>query len=265
MVKDALTEAVIDHAPAGWTRADLRNLFGSEDDLPPAADDAARKPLGDRIRALTIYDPAVGSGEFPFLCALAIKGALVKLGAILSPEQLPEQDGAVLTRDIIARQLFAQDINPMAVQVTRLRLFIATIAAENAAIDTNADTALAYPPLPNLEAKIVCADTLATVADPAWSPFGAGTLQAGVAAVNTALAQVAAIREQWQAAHDEPSKTALRQQDDAARRAPARRYAGADVQPGNGGFRRPSSAGAGRPAGANRPPPAVLSSRPQRL
>lgn len=205
MVKDALTEAVIGHAPKGWTRTDLRALFGSPEAAPPAAAPTERDRLTARIRELTIYDPAVGSGGFPFLATLAIRGALGKLDIA--------DAGGTITRDIIARQLFAQDINPMAVQIARLRLFIAIIAAEG-------DAALpAPPPLPNLEAKIVCADTLATVADPDWSPLGAGTLQAHVAEVNTALAQLANIREQWQSAHDEPSKTALRQQDASARRA----------------------------------------------
>lgn len=148
----------------------------------------------------------MGSGEFPFICHLAIKYALRKLGV--------SDDDATLTRDIIARQLYAQDINPMAVQVTRLRLFIAIIAAEDAAADP-----AAYEPLPNLEAKIVCADTLATVASPNWTPFGAETLQSRATEVNNALAQVADIRQEWQSAHDERTKTELRRQDDDARKA----------------------------------------------
>ena len=245
MVKDALTEAVIGHAPAAYTRADLRALFGDAEDRPPAATDWERNRLIARIRALTIYDPAVGSGEFPFLGTLAIKGALGKLGI--------SDDGGAVTRDIVARQLFAQDINPMAVQVARLRLFIAIIAAENAA-----DAGITPPPLPNLEAKIVCADTLATVADPDWSPLGAGTLQERVAEVNDALARVAKIREQWQSAHDEPAKAALRQQDETARQALRRAHPGPDGQPGNGGLCRTSPAGPGRAAGADRPQAAVL-------
>lgn len=150
----------------------------------------------------------MGSGEFPFICHLAIKYALQKLG-------VEDANGAV-TRDIIERQLFAQDINPMAVQVTRLRLFIAIIAAEGA---PDAADVTKYEPLPNLEAKIVCADTLATVASPNWTPFGAETLQSRATEVNAALAQVAAIRQEWQSAHDEQAKTKLRQQDDDARKA----------------------------------------------
>jgi len=224
MVKDALAEAVLPSAPSGWTRADLRALFGGEDEFSPetgsdtnaalAARD--RRRLIARVRDLAIYDPAAGSGEFPFLCALAVRGALRKLG-------VSESDAAI-TRDIISRQLFAQDINPMAAQVARLRLFIAIIAAEDGAADASE-----YPPLPNLEARIVCADTLATVADPQWSPFGqngagrplsnTAELTVETAEVSRALAAVAAIREKWQSAHNESDKRAIRRQDQDARKA----------------------------------------------
>jgi len=206
MVKDALAEATLPHAPPSYTRADLRRLFGNDDELPPDSHAEERNRLIDRIRSLAIFDPAVGSGEFPFICHLAIKYALRKLEV--------SDDDATLTRDIIARQLYAQDINPMAVQVTRLRLFIAIIAAEDAAADPSA-----YEPLPNLEAKIVCADTLATVASPNWTPFGAETLQSRATEVNNALAQVAHIRQEWQSAHAEQTKAELRRQDDDARKA----------------------------------------------
>ena len=136
MVKDALTEAVSAYAPQHWTKTDLRELFGDEEATAPPSIDVERQRLVTRIRELTIYDPAVGSGEFPFTMCTAIRMALQKLG-------VPDTD-ATVTRDIISRQLFAQDINPMAVQVTRLRLFIAIIAQEDAHQENQ-------PPLPNLE------------------------------------------------------------------------------------------------------------------
>ena len=105
MVKDALSEAVIDHAPPFMKRRHLRDLFGDEDSETHEMTPLEQRGLANRIRELTIFDPAVGSGEFPFLCALAIRTALKKLN---------ESDDDV-TRDIISRQLFAQDINPMAV------------------------------------------------------------------------------------------------------------------------------------------------------
>ena len=141
MVKDALSAAVKEQAPQRWTREDLLQLFGDEDAPAPDFISASeRQRLIARIRELTVYDPSVGSGEFPFISTLAIKCALRKLGVA--------ESNAELTRDIISRQIFAQDINPMAVQVTRLRLFVAIIAAESAA-----PLGAHRLPLPNLEAQ----------------------------------------------------------------------------------------------------------------
>lgn len=204
MAKDALTEAVEGQAPSGWTKGNLRDLFGDEDAQLPVLDGNERTTLIDRIRQLTIFDPAVGSGEFPFLTMLAIKKALRNLG-------IKESDAAI-TRDIISRQIFAQDINPMAVQVTRLRLFISIMATE-----TPEESEGNLLPLPNLEAKIVCANTLSTAATRDWSPFGAGTFESTMEDVKDSLTAVAEIRRRWQSAHDEGIKQAIRQEDGKAR------------------------------------------------
>ena len=204
MVKDALTEAVKDYAPQLWTKADLRELFGDEDAATPDSTQDERRRLTARIRELTIYDPAVGSGEFPFTACTAMRMSLQKLG-------IPD-DNAVVTRDIISRQLFAQDINPMAVQVTRLRLFIAIVAQEDV-------EQVSQPPLPNLEGRIICADTLAT--NPSqWSQEKQGnTLGSTNLEVNEALMRRARIISRWLTAHDEGEKEQIRSEDAEARSA----------------------------------------------
>ena len=205
MAKDALTEAVASQAPKGWTKGNLRDLFGDEDAQLPVPDENERKALIERIKELTVFDPAVGSGEFPFLTMLAIKKGLRNLGI--------EESDAALTRDIISRQIFAQDINAMAVQVTRLRLFIAIMAAET----PEGQSVGNLQPLPNLEAKIICANTLSTAATRDWSPFGAGTFQSTMNEVKDSLIKVAEIRRRWQSAHDEVTKQVIRQEDQEAR------------------------------------------------
>ena len=153
---------------------------------------------------MTIYDPAVGSGEFPFTACMAMRMALQKLG-------VPDNNGEV-TRDIISRQLFAQDISPMAVQVTRLRLFIAIVAQEDAA-------QVSQPPLPNLEGRVICADTLATNPK-GWSPERQGnTLGSNNANVNDALMRRAQVISRWLTAHAEDKKEQIRLDDVAARAA----------------------------------------------
>ena len=203
MVKDALTEATLPNAPAQWSRANLRDLFGEEEPELPTKTQVERNTLVDRIRELTIFDPAVGSGEFPLTMVLAIRKAMKNLGV--------DQTDDKLTREIISRQIFAQDINPMAVQVTRLRLFIAIMAAEG-------DEISEPEPLPNLEARIVCADTLSTKATREWAPAGSGTLQSTIGEITNALDNVTKVRERWISAHDEAAKQAIRMEDEAARK-----------------------------------------------
>jgi len=98
-------------------------MFGDADALLPDMSPAQRDRLTRRIKELRIFDPAVGSGEFLFSTLLALRRALHKL----------EPDAVLTSADIIRRQLAGQDINPLAVQIARLRLFIAITAARNSA------------------------------------------------------------------------------------------------------------------------------------
>ena len=199
MVKDALAAAVRDYAPAGVADAQLLALFGDADEPLPRLTAAQHGKLTQRIKELRIFDPAVGSGEFLFSMLLALQRALRKL----------EPDAANPAADIIKRQLAGQDIHPLAVQIARLRLFIAITAARRS------DPGDA--PLPNLEARIVCADTLQTIADPQWRPDRPGQLDSADPELINALTSVAENRARWFDAHTEDAKQKLLTQDGALR------------------------------------------------
>ena len=188
MVQDALAAAVRDYAPARVTDAQLREMFGSADAALPPLNAAQKGKLRDRIKELRIFDPAVGSGEFLLSVLTALRRALTKL----------EPAAANPVAAIIRRQLAGQDINPLAVQITRLRLFIALTAARR--------NEPAPEPLPNLEARIVCADTLATVANPEWRPERPGRLTDAFPELTAALTALAANRAEWFDAHTEAAK-----------------------------------------------------------
>lgn len=188
MCKDALAAAVRTHAPASVTDGELRALFGDRTAPLPAMSGEAQARLAERIHALRIFDPAVGSGAFLFGCLTALRTALEKL----------DQDRAEPTPEIIKTQLHGQDIHPLAAQITRLRLFIALKAADRA-YGRNA-------PLPNLEARIVCADTLETSADPDWRPDHPGGLDTADPELVSALTAVAESRRAWLEAHTEEEK-----------------------------------------------------------
>ena len=196
MVKDALTAAVRDYAPQSVSESELLDLFGESDAELPQMTDAQRETLAERIKQLRIFDPAVGSGEFLFSMLVALRRALYKL----------EPDKNNTATDIIRGQLAGQDIQPLAVQITRLRLFIAIIAARK-------NTLANDEPLPNLEARIVCADTLETFADPHWRPDRPGRFDTANPELIRALTQLADNRAQWFAAHTERDKQLVLTED----------------------------------------------------
>ena len=193
MVEDALAAAVRKYAPSDVTEAQLLGLFGNGDASIPSLTNPQRNRLLRRISQLRIFDPAVGSGEFLFSALTALQRALHKL----------ERDaGSVPTPavDITERQLSGQDISPLAVQIARLRLFIAIIA------DRKGLPPAHDRPLPNLEARIVCADTLQTFADPQWRPDHPGQFDTADPELVQALTDLAANRARWFDAYTEQEK-----------------------------------------------------------
>ena len=202
MVKDALAAAVRNQAPSNMSESDLLDLFGDSDASLPAICDGERRSLARRIKELRIFDPAVGSGEFLFGVLVALRRALGKL----------EPNEPSPAEDIIKRQLAGQDINPLAVQIARLRLFIAIIAArKNSTPQTFRGQSA---PLPNLEARIVCADSLETRADPLWRPERpGGQLESSDAEVALVVVSISENRASWYGAHSEEEKDQLKSLD----------------------------------------------------
>ena len=195
MVKDALAAATRPHAPKRMTSTQLLDLFGDRAAPLPNMSVAEQSRLAARVRALRIFDPAVGSGAFLFGCLAALKMALEKLAP----------DSADPTLGIILKQLHGQDIHPLAAQIARLRLFIALKAADRGTGRSG--------PLPNLEARIVCADTLETSADAAWRPDHPGQLDTAAPELVKALVAVAENRQAWMDAHTGEDKAAVLDKD----------------------------------------------------
>jgi hypothetical protein len=97
--------------------------------LAPLVHDASP----DRILSLRVLDPAMGSGAFLVAAcrylAAAYETALLREGAVGSDE-IDERERADFRRAIAQRCLYGVDINPMAVQLGRLSLWLATLAAD---------------------------------------------------------------------------------------------------------------------------------------
>jgi hypothetical protein len=87
----------------------------------------------DDILALRVLDPAMGSGAFLVAAcrhlAHAYESALVRDG-IVSTSDLSDADRVGFRRRVAQRCLFGVDLNPMAVQLARLSLWLTTLSGD---------------------------------------------------------------------------------------------------------------------------------------
>jgi hypothetical protein len=85
------------------------------------------------ILSLRVLDPAMGSGAFLVAAcrylAAVYESALIRDG-VLTPSDVSEAERAGFRRTVAQRCLFGVDINPMAVQLGRLSLWLATLARD---------------------------------------------------------------------------------------------------------------------------------------
>jgi len=103
--------------------------------------------LRSAMRGLRVLDPACGSGAF---LVHAVE-RLTQLGAAAGDAR----PVAAIRRDVVSHSVFGVDINPTAVWLCELRLWLALV------VDHPASDPMAVPPLPNLDHNIRCGDTLA--------------------------------------------------------------------------------------------------------
>jgi hypothetical protein len=135
-----LVERLVRAGIAAWVAQQRRLSLVEADAMLQRPDESLRCAL----RGLTILDPAAGSGAF-------LLGALEQLAHLTRGpgERVPDA-----RRRVIARNLFGVDLNPTALRLAELRLWLAVIAHEN---DTPGSP---VTPLPNLDAVVRQGDSL---------------------------------------------------------------------------------------------------------
>jgi len=134
-----LVRGVLDAALAGFVAGELRI---SDEQALTRLEDGDGKAV-DLLNDITILDLAAGSGAF-------LLGALERLSAFHSAAGRPT--GA---RTIVSRNLYGVDVNPAAVRLAELRLWLAVISEEG---DGSPDC---VEPLPNLDTFVRQGDSLA--------------------------------------------------------------------------------------------------------
>jgi hypothetical protein len=119
----------------------LRKATGTFYTPQPIAEYLVRRTLGplvrdatpDEVLRLRVLDPAMGSGAFLVAAcrylAAAYERALIAAGD-RHPSDIDDSDRAAMRRLIAERCVYGVDLNPMAVQLARLSLWLATLAAD---------------------------------------------------------------------------------------------------------------------------------------
>ena len=139
-----------------WRENDARVIKeGRETDTYPfAAPPAIRANaalLDEKLAAITVCDPAVGSGAFPVGMMSEIVRARGTLTTYL-PDLRSDRSPYAFKRACIEHALYGVDIDPGAVEIAKLRLWLSLIVEE--------EDIRRIKPLPNLDYKIVCGNSL---------------------------------------------------------------------------------------------------------
>ena len=106
----------------------------------------AGRVLSEHSSLLRILDPACGSGAF-------LVHALEELSALRSRLGDPRPTDAI-RRELLTRSIFGVDVNPMAVWLCELRLWLSVV------IEGRCEDPMAVEPLPNLDRHIRVGDSL---------------------------------------------------------------------------------------------------------
>lgn len=103
-----------------------------------------RERIMDALRAIRVLDPAVGSGAFP----MGILHKILSLFERLDPSFDPYEIKLAILRD----NIYGVDIDPTAIEISRLRAWLSIIV--------DVKDVKKVKPLPNLDFKFVCANSL---------------------------------------------------------------------------------------------------------
>jgi len=122
--------------------------FG-KNDRDDTALKASKAKLLEALDTAKIIDPAVGSGAFP----MGMLQLMLKVYARLDGRYAPHETKL----QIIKENLFGVDIEPMAVEICRLRAWLSIMVDEKL---VKGEENSGVHPLPNLDFKFVCANSL---------------------------------------------------------------------------------------------------------
>ncbi|MGI8735542.1 MAG: Eco57I restriction-modification methylase domain-containing protein [Pyrinomonadaceae bacterium] len=163
MCQQSLTNYLSTHLP-DVTRADIEAFIRIGDfqadyeaagtksqkkNFLPASISQNARAIDKLLEEITVCDPAIGSGAFPVGMMQEIVRARLALSSV---QGMPERSAYSLKRHAIQSSLYGVDIDPGAVEIAKLRLWLSLVVDETSRERVHA--------LPNLDYKIMQGNSL---------------------------------------------------------------------------------------------------------
>ncbi|MCY3887954.1 MAG: Eco57I restriction-modification methylase domain-containing protein [Chloroflexi bacterium] len=178
-----------------------------------AIDVAAARRVAGALSEVTVVDPACGSGAY----LLGMMQELIELQTVLFNVGANAKSLHQLKLEIIDRNLRGVDIDPFAVHIAQLRLWLSLTIEDERALPE---------PLPNLDLNIVVGDSL----------LAAHEAEGGVqAALGDTTAELQELKSRYLRAAAGPSKASLRTQIAELNRGLRERFGGKGATDAGGG------------------------------
>ena len=188
----------------GVSYKDALNLLHPVESDSKDINDFRRLPIKnkvvERLRKVTVLDPCTGSGEF----IVSVLNALRRTERRLLDD---EYDDLQRVEHAVAHQLYAVDVHPMAIQVTRFRFYLAMIGTQ-LVLQPN----IPLGPFPNLETRIATANSLATRFVDKHIEFVSSHFK------SSDMQEWRMVRDSYTDAHSPTEKKKLQQEESKARR-----------------------------------------------
>jgi hypothetical protein len=133
-----------------YEAAKQSGTIGKDYPKPPKSIEKHARLIDEKLKEITVCDPAVGSGAFPVGMMMEIVRARLALTPYFN--DVHERTAYHFKRHAIQNCLYGVDIDPSAVEIAKLRLWLSLVVDEE---ETNQ-----IKPLPNLDYKIMQGNSL---------------------------------------------------------------------------------------------------------
>ena len=222
--------SILEHlkAKTGIDEAKLRALisYGKEDDELATFTMPEKKALINALYTVTVLDPACGSGAFPIGMLQKIVYMLQEIDpeANLWFDKATENVSFLIKKEfekkfnagsldyirkltVIQNSIFGVDIQPIAVEIARLRCFLSLVIEEKVYDD---EPNRGINPLPNLDFKFIISNTLVTLPHDSDYKKDVQADQMSLFEREDHISQLKAVREEYFSANDAESKNELK-------------------------------------------------------